>query len=153
VAQPGQPLIFAGRDDDDARSAAELASAVGLRTIAGVLAGGMTSWREERLPVESVRRMTVDELRAALAGDQLQLVDVRERTEYEAGHLPGSISVPYHELRQLPDTIDPDRPVATICASGPRAAVGASLLKRLGVDDVIHVVDGGVPDLVGAAAT
>ena len=62
VAEPGQPLIFAGRDDDDARVAAELASAVGLRTVGGILAGGMTSWREEQLPVESVRRMTVDEL-------------------------------------------------------------------------------------------
>jgi rhodanese-related sulfurtransferase len=32
-----------------------------------------------------------------------------------------------------------------ICASGQRSAVAASLLKRFGVDDVIHVVDGGVP--------
>ena len=32
-----------------------------------------------------------------------------------------------------------------ICASGQRAAIAASLLKRLGAGDVIHVVDGGVP--------
>jgi hydroxyacylglutathione hydrolase len=148
VAEPGQPLIFAGRDDDDARVAADLASAVGLRAVGGILAGGMTSWREERLPVESVRRMTVDELREALRGGDLQLVDVRERTEYDTDHVPGSINIPYHDLKRLPDEVDPDRPVATICASGPRAAVGASLLKRLGVDDVIHVVDGGVPDVI-----
>ena len=148
LAEPGQPLIFVGRDDDDAREAAELASAVGLRTIAGVLAGGMTSWREEKLPVETVRRMTIDELRDAWGSNGLQLLDVRERAEWDDGHVPGSLHTPYHDLRAVPDDLDQDRPVAVICNSGPRAAVGASLLKRLGVDDVIHVVDGGVKDLL-----
>jgi len=39
----------------------------------------------------------------------------------------------------------PDRPVAAVCASGQRAATAASLLERLGAENVIHVVDGGVP--------
>jgi hydroxyacylglutathione hydrolase len=152
LAEPGQPLVFIGRDDEDAREAAELASAVGLRTVAGVLAGGMTSWREERLPTETVRRMTVGELGEAMAADgRLQLLDVRARSEYEAGHVPGSLHTPYHDLRALPDDLDSERPVATICNSGPRAAVAASLLKRLGVADVIHVVDGGVQDLLESA--
>jgi glyoxylase-like metal-dependent hydrolase (beta-lactamase superfamily II)/rhodanese-related sulfurtransferase len=150
LAQPGQPLIFAGRDDSDAREAAELASAVGLRDIAGILAGGMTSWREERLPVETVQRMTVDELAQAW-GDGVQLLDVRERSEWDEGHVPGSLHTPYHDLQQIPDEIDASRPVAVVCNSGPRAAVGASLLKRLGLDDVIHVVDGGVSDLLASA--
>jgi hydroxyacylglutathione hydrolase len=151
IAEAGQPLIFVGRDDEDAHEAAELASAVGLRDVAGVLAGGMTSWREEKLPVESVVRMTVDELAGR---DDIQLLDVRERAEWDEGHVPGSLHTPYHDLgRALPDGFDEQRPVAAICNSGPRAAVAASLLKRYGYDDVIHVVDGGVPDLMSAAAT
>jgi glyoxylase-like metal-dependent hydrolase (beta-lactamase superfamily II)/rhodanese-related sulfurtransferase len=151
IAEPGQPLIFAGRDDEDAHEAAELASAVGLRDIAGVLAGGMTSWREERLPVESIERMTVDELAGR---DDIQLLDVRELAEWEDGHVPGSLHTPYHDLgRALPDGLDEQRPIAAICNSGPRAAVAASLLKRYGYDDVIHVVEGGVPELMAGAAT
>jgi rhodanese-related sulfurtransferase len=151
IAEPGQPLIFAGRDDSDAHEAAELASAVGLRDIAGVLAGGMTSWREERLPVESVVRMTVDELAGR---DDIQLLDVRELAEWDDGHVPGSLHTPYHDLgRALPDGLDEHRPIAAICNSGPRAAVAASLLKRYGYDDVIHVVDGGVPDLLAVTAS
>jgi hydroxyacylglutathione hydrolase len=150
IAEAGQPLIFVGRDDEDAHEAAQLASAVGLRDIAGVLAGGMTSWREEKLPVENVVRMTVDELAGR---DDIQLLDVRERAEWDEGHVPGSLHTPYHDLgRALPDGLDEQRPVAAICNSGPRAAVAASLLKRYGYDDVIHVVDGGVPDLMSAAA-
>jgi len=53
--------------------------------------------------------------------------------------------MPYHDIRGLPDGIDADRPVAAICSSGQRGAVAASLIKRYGAADVIHVVDGGVP--------
>jgi rhodanese-related sulfurtransferase len=45
----------------------------------------------------------------------------------------------------LPDDLDPSKPIAVVCASGQRAAVGASLLKRYGAHGVIHVIDGGVP--------
>ena len=61
------------------------------------------------------------------------------------GHIPGSIHEPYHDISALPEGIDPERPVAVICGSGQRAAVGASLLQRYGAREVIHVVDGGVP--------
>jgi hydroxyacylglutathione hydrolase len=143
LAEPGQTLIFVGRDDDDAREAAGLASAVGLLDAAGYLAGGMTAWREERLPVERVDRMTVPELHDRRDG--IQVLDVREESEWRDGHIPGSVHVPYHDIRGLPEGIDPERPVAAICGSGQRAAVAASLLKRAGAREVIHIVDGGVP--------
>jgi rhodanese-related sulfurtransferase/glyoxylase-like metal-dependent hydrolase (beta-lactamase superfamily II) len=147
LARPEQPLVLVGRDDEDACEAAELAGAVGLSNVAGYLAGGMTSWREEKQPVERVERLTLGELHDRWEGDRdaIQLVDVRERAEWDAGHIPESFHLPYHDIRELPEGLDPDRPIAAICASGQRAAVGASLLKRLGAEDVIHVVDGGVP--------
>ena len=74
----------------------------------------------------------------------MQVLDVRERSEYEATRIPGSLFVPYHDIHGLPDGLDPDRPVAVICASGQRAAVAASLLLRHGAGEVLHVVDGGV---------
>ena len=146
LARPDQPIVLVGRDDEDARVAAELAAVVGLRTVAGHLAGGMTSWREERLPVERVQRMTVPEAHERWASDDgLQILDVRGQDEWDAGHIPGAVHVPYHDLEGVPEGIDPGRPVGVVCASGQRAAVGASLLKRAGVRDAIHVVDGGVP--------
>ncbi len=147
LAQPDQPLVLVGRDDEDAREAAELAGAVGLSNVAGYLAGGMTSWREEKQPVERVERLTVEELHDRWDGgsDGIQVLDVRERAEWDAGHIPESVHRPYHDIGELPGELDAGRPIAVICASGQRAAVGASLLKRLGAPDVIHVVDGGVP--------
>jgi hydroxyacylglutathione hydrolase len=142
LVEPEQAVVIIGRDDEDARAAVELAAAVGVEHVGGYLHGGMTAWREERRPVERTPRMTVEELHGRWDG--VQVLDVRERTEYDAEHIPGSVLMPYHDLDAVPDGIDPERPVAVICASGQRAAVGASLLRRHGAREVWHVVEGGV---------
>jgi hydroxyacylglutathione hydrolase len=142
VANPEQEIVFVGRDDEDSRVAARLATAVGVRRLAGFLSGGMTSWRAERREVESVARWTVEEL--AERRDGMQILDVRELSEWREGHIPGSMHVPYHDIDALPEGLDPERPTAVICASGQRSATAASLLAGHGAREVIHVVDGGV---------
>ena len=145
LADPGQDVVFIGRDDADGRRAAALARAVGVTRIAGYLHGGMTAWREEKGPVVDTRRVTVPELHELWQGEgRVQVLDVRERSEWDTGHIPGAIHVPYHDLDSLPDALDPAAPLAVICASGQRAAVAASLVQRHGAQDVWHVVDGGV---------
>jgi hydroxyacylglutathione hydrolase len=140
LADRGQEIVFVGRDDEDGRRAARLALAVGVRDLGGFLAGGMTSWRAEDRDVARVERIQVDELHDRGA----QILDVREEREWREGHIPGSVHMPYHDIHGVPDGIDPARPVAVICASGQRSAVGASLLQGYGVEEVLHVVDGGV---------
>jgi hydroxyacylglutathione hydrolase len=143
VADREQEIVLVGRDDDDARVAGRLATAVGIRRLGGFLAGGMTSWRAEHRDVASLARWTVEQL--AERRDGVQTLDVRELSEWRDGHIPGSLHVPYHDIRALPDGLDPKRPVAVICASGQRSATAASLLAAQGAREVIHVVDGGVP--------
>jgi len=147
LSDPEQPVVIVGRDDEDARHAVTLAAAVGITVVAGYLAGGMTSWREEKRPVRSTARLTVPELHERWQDEdgEPQVLDVREQSEWDAAHIPGSVHEPYHDIRDVPEGIDARRPVAVICGSGQRAAVGASLLQRYGAPDVIHVVEGGVP--------
>jgi hydroxyacylglutathione hydrolase len=145
IAERDQEVVLIGRDDEDARVAARLAIAVGIRRLGGYLAGGMTTWRSEQRDVAQIERLRATELAARLAAEpSLQVLDVRERAEWEEGRIPGSTHTPYHDLREVPQGIDPDLPVAVICSSGQRSAVGASLVNRLGVPRVIHVSDGGV---------
>jgi rhodanese-related sulfurtransferase len=114
--------------------------------VAGYLAGGMTSWREDQRPVQRTARMSLTELHERWAGDDPpQVLDVREADEWAQGHIPGSVHRPYHDIDAIPPGIDPDRTVAVVCATGQRAAVAASLVRRHGGRDVVHVVDGGVP--------
>ncbi len=146
LADHDQEIVFIGRDDADGMRAAALAVAVGVRNIAGLLAGGMTNWRQERHPVSQTERLTVEDLSARLGSDpELQILDVRERSEWDAGHIPGSTFMPWHDIEEVPPGLDAARPVAVICAAGLRAATAASLLRLHGAEHVLHVVDGGVP--------
>jgi hydroxyacylglutathione hydrolase len=142
VADRDQEVVLIGRDDEEAKRAAHLAGSVGIRKLGGYLAGGMTTWREEKRPTDSIERIDVPELRER--ADDLQILDVREESEWNERHIPGSIFTPYHDLHELPDDLDPERPVAVLCSSGQRAATAASLLQRYGAREPIHVVDGGV---------
>jgi glyoxylase-like metal-dependent hydrolase (beta-lactamase superfamily II)/rhodanese-related sulfurtransferase len=145
VADREQEIVLVGRDDDEGRAAAKLATAVGIRKLGGFLAGGMTAWRAEDREIARIERLRADDLHARAEADpELQILDVRERDEWEDGHIPGSIHVPYHDLHELPDALDPARPVAAVCASGQRSAVAASMVARLGGTHVLHVVEGGV---------
>jgi glyoxylase-like metal-dependent hydrolase (beta-lactamase superfamily II)/rhodanese-related sulfurtransferase len=142
IADPTGQIAFVGRDDADALHAARLAAAVGVEHVDGYLAGGMTSWREENLPTGSVQRIDVTGLHEREGA--VQVLDVRERAEYDSGFIPGSVHTAYHDIHGIPDCIDPRRPVAVVCASGQRSAVASSLLLRHGASDVLHVVGGGV---------
>jgi hydroxyacylglutathione hydrolase len=142
LADRDREIVMVGDDDRDATRAARLAMAVGIRRVEGYLGGGMASWTQAGLPVRELERVDVDGLRARR--HELQLLDVRERSEFDEGHIPGSVCVPYHDISGVPEGVDATRPVAVICSSGQRAAVAASLLQADGAEHVIHVAGGGV---------
>jgi hydroxyacylglutathione hydrolase len=145
VADREQEVVFIGRDDEDGRRAGGLAVAVGIRKLGGYLHGGMTSWRQEKRPVARIERVTVEDMAARLTEQpELQILDVRDPKEWEAGRLPGSVLKTWHDISAIPDGLDPGAPIAVICASGQRAATAASLVQHFGGEHVIHVVDGGV---------
>jgi hydroxyacylglutathione hydrolase len=122
IADHDQPVVVVGRDDEEARRAIELAASVGVTNVAGYLAGGMTSWREDERPVARIARMTVPELHERLEDDPgLQVLDVRERDEWEDGHIAGAVHEPYHDIRAVPPGLDPAAEIAVICTSGQRA--------------------------------
>src|SRR5947199_5491704 len=78
---------------------------------------------------------------------QVQLVDVREPYEREAGHVGGSLHVPLADLTTAAPTIDPSRPVVFVCRVGARSSMAAWSFARAGYD--AHNLDGG---MVGWAA-
>jgi rhodanese-related sulfurtransferase len=146
VADHEQEIVFVGRDDQDGRDAARLAVAIGLRRLAGFLGGGMTSWRQEGRPTRRIERVTVQELPERLERDEsIQLLDVRDRAEWDTGHVPGSTFETWHDITAIPEGLDPGRPIAVMCASGQRAATAASMVAGHGAEEVLHVVGGGVP--------
>jgi glyoxylase-like metal-dependent hydrolase (beta-lactamase superfamily II)/rhodanese-related sulfurtransferase len=147
LADRDQEIVFIGRDDDDGRHAGQLAIAVGVRKLAGYLHGGMTSWRQEHRLAQRIERIGIGELRERIKTQaDVQILDVRERNEWDASHIPGSAFEAWHDITEMPAGLDPSRPIAVICASGQRAGTAASLIQRFGGQEVIHIVDGGVAE-------
>jgi rhodanese-related sulfurtransferase len=92
----------------------------------------------ETLPFD----VTPETVAKLLAEDAIQLVDVREPHEREAGHVAGSRHVPLAELTAAAPSIDPARPVVFVCRVGGRSAMAAWSFARAGYD--AHNLDGGM---------
>jgi len=149
VVDPESEVLTTADGDEDARRMIRMLEAVGFRHIRGYLAGGLNAWRAVNLAVETTPALGVPNLAERLREKEVVLLDVRSTQEWEAGHVEGSIHVPYQRLREgVPEEIrNVVGPLAVACSGGIRSALAASLLKRAGVRNVEHVADGGVPDL------
>jgi rhodanese-related sulfurtransferase/glyoxylase-like metal-dependent hydrolase (beta-lactamase superfamily II) len=139
----GEVVVVAASDGYELE-AAELLASAGLR-VRGFLDGGMTAWRSEGRPVDRIELVGVDDLAERIEGEEPPAVlDVRERDEFEAGHIPGSLHIPYGELLGRLDEVPAGKPVAVVCSGGKRSGLAASVLQREGRDGVVHVAHGGV---------
>jgi hydroxyacylglutathione hydrolase len=163
VVEPDRPLILVLDDPADWDDAVRQALRVGYENVVGHLRGGLVAWLEAGRPVESNGRLTVHQLAGRLTGgggDAPIVIDVRQASEYAAGHVPGSLHMGAGELQDRLAELPRDRPLATICASGYRSSVAASLLRQGGFEDVSWVANGvpsweaaGYPVDVGAAGS
>jgi glyoxylase-like metal-dependent hydrolase (beta-lactamase superfamily II)/rhodanese-related sulfurtransferase len=153
IADPEAEVLVNAASEDEARRMARLLEAVGFRKLAGFLAGGTTAWREAGFETGSTIAIPIPVLAGQIRSGEVRVLDVREQDEWEDGHVPGSLHVPFHELRDgVPAELhDSERgrvmPLAIVCSAGNRSSIAASLLKRAGLDGVEHVADGGVEDL------
>jgi glyoxylase-like metal-dependent hydrolase (beta-lactamase superfamily II)/rhodanese-related sulfurtransferase len=73
------------------------------------------------------------------AGEPPVVVDVRNRDEWERGHLPGALHLPVQDV-EVAGTRLPSGELWVHCQSGYRAGIASSLLHRMG-RDVVHVDD------------
>ncbi len=78
------------------------------------------------------------------AGEKLLLIDVREESEYSAGHLPGAIHLSKGVIeRDIENVVpDPNKEILLYCGGGFRSALSAENLQRMGYKNVVSV-DGG----------
>ncbi len=98
-----------------------------------------------------VRECTVADVEARqAAGEAFLLVDVREESEYAAGHIPGAAHIGKGVIERDIETKvpDPDTPLVLYCGGGFRSALAADVLQRMGYTNVLSM-DGGWRDWTG----
>jgi glyoxylase-like metal-dependent hydrolase (beta-lactamase superfamily II)/rhodanese-related sulfurtransferase len=128
------PIVFVVDDAADLHDVVRQALNVGHERFAGVLEGGIEMWQTTGHPVAATQLVDAHQLDG-------RVVDVRQREEFESGHLPGASNI---ELGAIADA-DIASPVTLMCGHGERAMTAASLLARAGVTD-LRVFAGGLDD-------
>jgi rhodanese-related sulfurtransferase len=84
------------------------------------------------------RELTTEQSMALITTDPPLILDVRTRQEYAAGHLPGAVHIPLHQLQKRSRELAQfqDRPILIYCATGNRSTVAAKILIDQGFEQV-----------------
>jgi len=91
-----------------------------------------------------IREVTVAETLQAVNGGTARLIDVREDTEWEAGHAPGADHIGKGVIERDIEKLVPDKDAELIlyCGGGYRAALAADSLQRMGYTNVASMAGG-----------
>jgi len=137
LLDPAVPIVVVRNPDQDPADILWPALTIDYTTVAGELAGGIPVWRAARGTLVTTALVGPDRVTGPV-------LDVRQGSEYTAGHLPDAVHI---ELGDLPAHTDavPDRAVTVMCGHGERAMTAATLLRRSGHHQV-SVLDGGADD-------
>jgi hydroxyacylglutathione hydrolase len=131
------PVAIHASSPADAEEAARRLRAVGVLDLAGYMVDVEANERLEPI--------ALDELERLLADHAVEVVDVREKNERDDGYIPESRHIPYRLVGEFADELANGRPVVTVCESGARAGVAASVLAAHGVE-ARPLLDAGIPD-------
>ncbi|HMI98818.1 MAG TPA: MBL fold metallo-hydrolase [Gaiellaceae bacterium] len=132
-----EPVSIYASSAEDAERAAQGLRSVGLFELRGALPQSEESEKLEPIEIEELERL--------LGDDGVEVLDVREKSERDEGYIDGTRHLPYRLVRACVDDLRTERSVVTICSSGTRATIAASVLAANGID-AHPVVGGGVED-------
>ena len=123
----GSPIVILTTDAEQAERLRVQLAVIGYDDVRGY-ASPDPGPGEETLRIEQLDATAA----AARSAEGALLVDVRERSEWDAGHAPGAVHIPYEELRERTHELPLDRPIVMYCASGIRSSLAASILESAG---------------------
>ena len=133
LIDPGRPIVFLLDDDQSRDEAVRQCLDIGHEQFTGVLVGGISSWQATGRPVRTIDLVDANHLHR-------NIVDVRQSSEYAAGHVPGAVNVELGTVSTA--TLAPQR-WTVMCGHGERAMTAASILAVRRYE--VNVLDGG-PD-------
>ena len=92
-----------------------------------------------------IQTVSPSELMKITENKKVRLIDVREKHEFQSGHIPGAINIPLSHMELLKSKTsewDPGDSINLYCRSGSRSAIAARQLRKLGFQQVIHLQGG-----------
>jgi hydroxyacylglutathione hydrolase len=144
---PGWTLKYDQRillitEEKDSEKAIVYLYRLGFDNILGYLCPSIKEWRTQGKPITHLGALSPPLLKEKLAQNDIILVDVREESEWDEGHIEGAKNIYVGHLTEAAKNLPHDKPIATICAWGGRGGIGASILKKQGFKEVYNVLGG-----------
>jgi hydroxyacylglutathione hydrolase len=116
---------------------------IGFDHVRGYLDGGMAALAARPDLVWPTERLTAAMVAEELAGADPPLVlDIRNRREWEAKHIPESLNIPLSHMLERLAEVPPERRIAVHCAGGYRSSIAASILHQYGITNLIEMAGG-----------
>jgi hydroxyacylglutathione hydrolase len=115
---------------------------VGFDKVKGYLCEGIDDWKNSGMQFEQSGMYTIDGLHGKRKDEELFVLDVREKEEYAEGHIPGAVNIYVGELEKRLGEVPSDHPVVSVCSTGNRSGLGASILSRGSFKKVYNLIGG-----------
>ena len=116
---------------------------VGYDFCIGYLEGGFKAWKDAGLEVDTIERVSAEELASKMATDKdLMVFDVRKKSEYDSEHVESAVNAPLDFINDSMASIPKDKTAYIHCAAGYRSMVFASILRARGFRNLIDVKGG-----------
>ncbi len=100
------------------------------------------AWATAGHELSTVPQISAQEVADRLKSGTITVIDVRGRSEWEAGHLPGVSNIPVGYLTERLSEVPSSTPVVVHCQSGARSAIAASVLQASGRTNVVNLTGG-----------
>jgi glyoxylase-like metal-dependent hydrolase (beta-lactamase superfamily II)/rhodanese-related sulfurtransferase len=135
-------LILVTEDDGQVGEAQIRLARVGVENVAGYLKDGVLGWIREGHELEYIPQISVEEFEELRAKEKVNVLDVREPDEREAGAIEGSVGIALGELEKRIGEVPRDGLLVVHCKGGYRSSIATSLLRRAGVVDLANLIGG-----------
>ena len=107
--------------------------------IIGSSDGPTAIWVSEKGEKAMFEQITAEDVKKIMdSGEDFVILDVREQEEFEKGHIPGAVLIPYTEIEQKAEAMltDKDKQILVYCRSGRRSKIAAESLVKLGYTNI-----------------
>ena len=115
---------------------------IGIDEVGGVLAGGMSAWREQGLPIARIGTASAAQAAEWRNERDVTILDVRDQGEWDEKHIPGALHLYVGEVEKNPPQLPQERCMVVHCSVGNRSGLAASILARLGFKRVYNMLGG-----------
>jgi len=137
-----QQILLVAEDHEKVEEAIIRLSRVGYDYCIGYLEGGFDTWKNAHKEINTIDRITADELVVLEEVHNAPIFDVRKKSEFESEHIIGAINTPLNEINTHLALFPKDTFFVIHCLGGYRSMIAASILKQRGFENFADVTGG-----------